>query len=294
MIAKMESNQNTNTSRTPLWGAGGLTILDQIIAHKKTEIANAKAKISAQDLMQQPLFKRAIFSLKQFLLDETKTGIIAEFKRQSPSKGIINATADVAEVTKAYTENGASCLSVLTDEYFFGGTVSDLQKARVNNIPILRKDFMIDEYQVVEAKAMGADVILLIAACLTPEKVKEMAAFAKQLNVEVLLEIHNEEELQHICDDTQIVGVNNRDLKTFTVDINRSIELSKKIPADKIKIAESGIHDVQTISTFKNAGFKGFLMGENFMKQPDPSIAFADFVHQLKKSSSLASGGGYK
>ena len=216
------------------------------------------------------------------MLDETKTGIIAEFKRKSPSKGIINDKAGVEEVTKAYTSFGASCLSVLTDEHFFGGSTQDLISARVNQVPILRKDFIIDEYQVVEARAMGADVILLIAACLSPARVKALAVFAKALELEVLLEIHNEEELQHICDETGIVGVNNRDLKTFTVDINRSVELSKKIPADKIKIAESGIHDVETIDIFKKAGFKGFLIGENFMKQPDPMIAFADFVNQLK------------
>ena len=233
-------------------------------------------------LRKMPGFNRKAFSLKQFLLDESKTGIIAEFKRQSPSKGIINDTADVTEVTKAYTENGASCLSVLTDTQFFGGTNEDVLKARVNNIPILRKEFIIDEYQVLEAKAIGADVILLIAACLSPERVKQLAIFAKGLGLEVLLEIHNEDELQHICDETEIVGVNNRDLKTFTVDINRSIALSKKIPADKIKIAESGINDVETICIFKTAGLKGFLIGENFMKQPDPTIAFAAFVKQLK------------
>jgi indole-3-glycerol phosphate synthase len=257
-------------------------ILDKIIEHKKTEVALAKQKQSEAALKQMPGFSRQTFSLKQFLLDENKTGIIAEFKRQSPSKGIINGIADVVEVTKAYTENGASCLSVLTDEYFFGGTNADLQKARINNIPILRKDFIIDEYQILEARAIGADVILLIAACLSPERVKELALYAKSLQLEVLLEIHNEEELQHICAATEIVGVNNRDLKTFTVDINRSIELSKKIPANKIKIAESGINDVETICTFRNAGFKGFLIGENFMKQPDPTIAFADFVKHLK------------
>ena len=262
-----------------------MNILDKIIEYKKTEVANAKALISAEQLMQSEWFSRPIFSLKQFLLDENKTGIIAEFKRQSPSKGIINAAADVVEVTAAYTKHGASCLSVLTDEHFFGGTINDLKKARINNIPILRKDFIIDEYQIVEARAMGADVILLIAACLSPARVKELAAFAKQLQLEVLLEIHNEEELQHICDDTEIVGVNNRDLKTFTVDIKRSIELSKKIPANKIKIAESGIHDVETICIFKTAGFKGFLIGENFMKQPDPTIAFAHFTEQLKLAS---------
>lgn len=259
-----------------------MTILDKIIEHKKAEVAVAKQQRPETVLKQLPGYSRKTFSLKQFLLDETKTGIIAEFKRRSPSKGIINDKADVVDVTKAYTSNGASCLSVLTDENFFGGTNADLEKARINHIPILRKDFIVEEYQVLEAKAIGADVILLIAACLSPQRVKELATYAKSLQLEVLLEIHHEEELQHICDATGIVGVNNRDLKTFTVDINRSIELSKKIPEDKIKIAESGIHDVETICIFKSAGFKGFLIGENFMKQPDPTIAFADFVKQLK------------
>ncbi len=258
-----------------------MNILDKIIAHKKIEVANAKEKVTIEDLMKSDFFKRPAFSLKQFLLDETKTGIIAEFKRQSPSKGIINGNADVVAVTAAYTQHGASCLSVLTDGHFFGGSADDVKLARINNIPILRKDFMIDEYQLVEARSMGADVILLIAACLTPARVKELAVFAKKLQLEVLLEIHSENELDHICEETEIVGVNNRDLKTFTVDINRSIELSKRIPADKIKIAESGIHDIETICIFRQAGFKGFLIGENFMKQPDPTIAFAGFVKQL-------------
>ena len=259
-----------------------MNILDTIIEQKKIEVAERKAAVTVEQLQQVAFYNRNTFSLQQFLLDETKTGIIAEFKRKSPSKGIINDTADVLEVTKAYTDNGASCLSVLTDELFFGGTSADLQIARVNSIPILRKDFIIDEYQITEARAMGADVILLIAACLTPQRVKELAQFAKSLQLEVLLEIHNEEELQHICDATEIVGINNRDLKTFTVDINRSLELGKKIPADKIKIAESGINSIDTICTFKQAGFKGFLIGENFMKAASPTIAFADFVKEFK------------
>jgi indole-3-glycerol phosphate synthase len=259
-----------------------MNILDKIIEFKKEEVARNKGLVSLEALKQQESFNRQTFSLKEFLLDVTKTGIIAEFKRRSPSKGIINNKADVMEVTKAYTENGASCLSVLTDSNFFGGSADDMRKARVNDIPILRKDFIIDEYQLVEARAMGADVILLIAACLTPDRVKELAFFAKSLGLEVLLEIHNEAELQHICGETDLVGVNNRNLKTFSVDINRSIELSKQIPADKMKIAESGIDSIETICTFKNAGFKGFLIGENFMKQPDPTIAFAAFVKQLK------------
>ena len=261
-----------------------MNILDKIIEHKKVEVALAKERVTLEELMQYDFFTRPVFSLKQFLLDDTRTGIIAEFKRQSPSKGIINGNADVAAVTTAYALHGASCLSVLTDEYFFGGSFEDIRKARINNIPILRKDFMIDEYQVAEARAIGADVILLIAACLTPQRVKELAVYAKKLGMEVLLEIHSADELEHICDETEIVGVNNRDLKTFIVDINRSIELSKKIPADKIKIAESGIGDVETINIFKREGFKGFLIGENFMKQPDPAIAFATFVQQLNAS----------
>ena len=259
-----------------------MNILETIIEQKKIEVSRKKTTISVDDMQLSEFFRRDTFSLKQFLLDESKTGIIAEFKRKSPSKGIINDRSDVVEVTKAYTANGASCLSVLTDEIFFGGTTEDLKRARMNNIPILRKDFIIDEYQIIEARAIGADVILLIAACLSPERVKELALYAKTLQLEVLLEIHNEEELQHICDATEIVGINNRDLKTFTVDINRSIELGKKIPAGKLKIAESGINNIETICTFKNAGFHGFLIGENFMKEADPTITFADFVKQLK------------
>lgn len=259
-----------------------MNILDKIIEFKKEEVARNKKLVPFEQLKEQEYFNRKTFSLKQFLQDETKTGIIAEFKRRSPSKGIINSSADVLEVTTAYTNFGASGLSVLTDMEFFGGDADDLYKARVNNIPILRKDFIIDEYQLLEAKAMGADVILLIAACLTPENVQELAFFAKLIGLEVLLEIHTEAELLHICDEVDLVGVNNRDLKTFTVDINRSVELGKQIPADKIKIAESGINNIETICIFKNAGFKGFLMGEYFMKQPNPTIAFAHFVKQLK------------
>jgi indole-3-glycerol phosphate synthase len=259
-----------------------MNILDKIIAHKKIEVAAAKALVSLQQLQQSPNFNRTVFSMKQFLLDEAKTGIIAEFKRKSPSKGIINDKATVEEVTAAYTLHGASTLSVLTDEHFFGGSTADIVKARVNNIPILRKDFIVDAYQIAEARAMGADVILLIAACLSPLQVKELATYANSLQLEVLLELHTEEELGHICDETAIVGINNRDLKTFTVDINRSIALSKKIPAGKIKIAESGINSIETIRTFKNEGYHGFLIGENFMKEPDPTIAFAHFVQQLK------------
>jgi len=171
---------------------------------------------------------------------------------------------------------------VLTDAGFFGGSNEDLIKARINEIPILRKDFIVDEYQIAEAKSIGADVILLIAACLTPGEVKQFASFAKSLQLEVLLEVHDEDELGHVCDDCDIVGVNNRDLKTFTVDIERSVQLSRLIPSDKVKISESGITDTGAIQKLRLYGFRGFLIGENFMKQEDPAIAFASFVKHLK------------
>ena len=259
-----------------------MNILDKIIAHKKTEVAAHKQRTSVAELEKGRFFANETLSLKRFLLDNTKTGIIAEFKRKSPSKGIINSTATVEEVTTAYAKYGASGISVLTDEEFFGGSLADLLAATINEVPLLRKDFMIDEYQLMEAKAYGAEVILLIAACLTPSSVKQMAATAKSIGLEVLLEIHNEEELGHICDEVDLVGVNNRNLKTFEVSIDISLDLINKIPKNKPAIAESGISNVDTIVTLRKAGFSGFLIGENFMKQPNPSIAFADFVNQLK------------
>lgn len=264
-----------------------MNILDKIIAHKREEVARAKSDVPVETLRSSELFTRPVLSLKESLTREGSTGIIAEFKRRSPSKGVINAKADVTDVTKGYALHGAAALSVLTDTEFFGGSKADLGKARVNNVPILRKDFIIDEYQLIEARSIGADVILLIAANLAPSEVKRLATYAKGLGLEVLLEIHNEEELGHICDECDVVGVNNRDLKTFTVDVKRSLELSRKIPDNKIKISESGITDTDTIYTLRSAGFKGFLIGESFMKQEDPSVAFASFVKHLKTHSPL-------
>ncbi len=260
-----------------------MNILDTIVEYKKSEVGSRKSGVSVSELEKSSLFERKTYSLKEFLLDKSKTGVIAEFKRKSPSKGIINDKADVVEVTKGYTENGASCLSVLTDEHFFGGSDEDLKKARINAIPILRKEFIIDEYQITEAKSIGADVILLIAACLTPKEVKHLASFAKNLGLEVLLELHDEEELEHICDATEIIGINNRNLKTFVVDIDRSLRMAERIPAGKIKVAESGISSAENIILFKENGFDGFLIGENFMKEENPTIAFARFVNQLKQ-----------
>jgi indole-3-glycerol phosphate synthase len=257
-------------------------ILEEIVAVKERQIEFEKKDIPVSEWEKRPLFTQQTYSLCAALLDHSKTGIIAEFKRKSPSKGIINDKSLVEDVTKAYAKLGASGLSVLTDKAFFGGSANDLEKARVNEIPILRKDFIVDEYQIVQARAIGADVVLLIAACLSPAKVKRYAAFARKMGLEVLLEIHHEGELDHICDETDMVGVNNRDLKTFKVDIETSLQLINKIPTNKIAIAESGISDVETIVTLKQAGFKGFLIGETFMKEADPAIAFADFVNRLK------------
>lgn len=258
-----------------------MNILETIIAKKKTEVAHQKTSVNEKDLEKLPPFKRETFSLKDFLLRKNKTGIIAEFKRRSPSKGIINAHSEVEEVTTGYTKHGASALSVLTDEYFFGGSLKDLQAARVNNIPILRKEFIIDPYQILESKAYGADIILLIAACLSTEKVKSLSHFAKNIGLQILLEIHEERELERVCDDVDVVGINNRDLKTFKVDLNHSIELCKKIALDKITISESGISDVDTIRYLKQHGFSGFLMGEKFMKEHDPVLEFKNFAEGL-------------
>jgi indole-3-glycerol phosphate synthase len=261
-----------------------MNILDKIIAYKRGEVEKSKLEKPVAVLERNAFFSRRPLSLRKFLTDPAKTGIIAEFKRRSPSKGVINDQADVVDVTSAYAGGGASGLSVLTDNHFFGGSAADLEKARVNELPILRKDFMIDPYQVTEARAMGADVILLIAACLSPAEVKSLAVFAQSLDMEVLLEIHNEEELGHICEETEIIGVNNRDLKTFTVDTDRSIQLSKKIPKGKITISESGISQVDTIFHLRKFGFRGFLIGESFMKERDPAAAFEKFVSELKRA----------
>ena len=256
------------------------TILDEIIAAKRHEIKRNKQFQPITELEQKPYFERETLSLKESLLKDTH--IISEFKRRSPSKGIINDSATVASVVSGYDKHGASGISILTDTSFFGGSNADLMEGRiVSSKPILRKDFIIDEYQLIEAKAIGADVILLIAANLSVKEVKRLATFAKSLCLEVLLELHAEEELEHVCDEADIIGINNRNLKNFEVNLEHAVRLASKLPADKLKIAESGINNVETILYLKEQGFNGFLVGEYFMKQPDPAIAFANFVTQL-------------
>ena len=264
-----------------------MNILETIVARKKLEVENSKKNKSIAELEKGPFFKNETLSFKDYLLRTDKTGIIAEFKRKSPSRGIINDTSNVAEVTTAYCQHGASGISILTDTDFFGGSLQDLLAATINDVPLLRKDFMIDEYQLLESKAYGAEVILLIAACLSVEDVRKLAGFAKNIGLNVLLEIHNEKELEHICDEVDVVGVNNRDLTTFVVDINCSIDLAGKIPGDKMKISESGIDSVVTIMELKKYGYNGFLMGEQFMKQIDPGVAFKKFTDALNKANEI-------
>jgi indole-3-glycerol phosphate synthase len=260
-----------------------MSILDTIVAHKRTEIQSAKKNVSYTSLEESEYFHRDVLSFKDFLLDPNRTGIIAEFKRKSPSKGIINNTVSVEEVTKGYAAAGASALSVLTDRQFFMGKKIDLIRARrVNQVPILRKDFMIDEYQVIEAKALGADIILLIAAILTPQQVQQLGSLAKSIGLNVLLEVHNLEELQRSINPyIDAIGVNNRNLADFTVSVDTSYKLAEHIPAEFMKISESAISNTETIKGLKKAGFNGFLIGENFMKQADPGEAMKEFVEGL-------------
>ncbi len=258
-----------------------MNILETIVEYKKGEVARRKKDWPVAELEKQRYFGRETLSLKKSLLDSRKTGIIAEYKRRSPSKGIINDRDSVEAVTRAYTAYGASGISILTDGEFFGGSLDDLVAARDNSVPLLRKDFMIDEYQLVEAKAFGADVILLIAACLSPAEVKTMSAAAKNLGLEVLLELHAEEELDHVCDTIDLVGVNNRNLKNFEVDLEHSVRLAQKIGDSFIKVAESGINEVANIQYLKEHGFRGFLIGEYFMKQQNPMQTFKEFSYQL-------------
>lgn len=260
-------------------------ILESIVSYKKEEIKKRKKKSPVHLLEKQEGFVRKVFSMKKFISDPERNGIIAEFKKKSPSKGIINESAVVEEVTSAYARLGASAISILTDTFSFGGSTDDLLRSRFNNLPILRKDFILDPYQLVESRAMGADVILLIAACLQPAETRSLALKAHELGLEVLLEIHDENELDHLNEFVDVVGINNRDLKTFTVDLDNSIRLSDRLPHNKLRIAESGIRDIETIHFLKAAGFDGFLIGEQFMKTNDPAFAFASFVEQLKKTT---------
>jgi indole-3-glycerol phosphate synthase len=259
-----------------------MNILQKIIAHKKKEVAERQAACPVGQLVSSPLFSRPTLSLTATLCRPGQAGIIAEHKRKSPSKGIINAKVTVEEVTMGYVAASASALSILTDEQFFGGKNEDLTIARgLNEVPILRKDFTIGEYQILEAKAIGADAILLIAAVLTPAEVRQLSSFARSLGLETLLEIHDHSEFGHICDTVDAVGVNNRNLADFTVDLRRSLELAPHIPNEFVKVSESGFSDPAAVLELRAAGFQGFLIGESFMKMGRPGEACAEFINNV-------------
>lgn len=253
-------------------------ILDKIIANKRREVERSKENFNIVD---SNLY-RPLKSKFRENLDASSTGIIAEFKRRSPSRDWIFKDARIENIIPLYSKNGASAISVLTDFNFFGGTLTDLEEARkLTDTPLLRKDFIIDEYQIYQAVLSGASAILLIAAALSASETKELARKTKELGLDVLLEIHNEKELDHINQYVDVVGVNNRDLTTFETDIQVSFNLADKIPGEFIKISESGISQPQTVTGLRQAGYKGFLMGENFMKTADPGKALDDFIKQL-------------
>jgi indole-3-glycerol phosphate synthase len=259
-----------------------MTILSNIVADKRLEVAQRREVVSLEHLKAVSAGLPKGLSLKNALLNST-TGIISEFKRKSPSKGYIHPNAEVTSVVSAYQAGGCSGVSVLTDFPYFGGTVGDFKEARhVLNCPMLRKDFMIDPYQVYEAKMLGADVILLIASALTKDEAYDLGELAHELGMEVLLEVHNEAELDYISRFTDMVGVNNRNLSTFVTDVQVSFDLAPKIPSQFVKISESGLSDPSDVKALREAGYKGFLMGENFMKHDDPGAALSSFIQQLQ------------
>jgi len=255
-----------------------MNILEEILAYKKLEVGNNRSERPMNFLERQPSFFRECYSLREALENKGRKPVIAEFKRRSPSKGWINENADAEKITNGYAMHGAAALSVLTDEKYFGSTASDFPIARKQLLPILRKDFIVDEYQIVETKSIGADIILLIAAALSKAQILQFSKTAKNLGLQVLLELHEEREIDFICDSVDVIGINNRDLKTFKVDIDQSIRLAEKLEGI-CKIAESGLSDLNTIKHLQMFGFNGFLIGEAFMKKEDPVLAFKNFFN---------------
>ena len=260
------------------------TILDEIVANRKEEVSKQRLKIPLSELQSKLDLSVARNSLSKRLQSFGASGIIAEFKRRSPSKGIINDRVQPEIVTKGYSDAGASGLSVLTDGKYFGGSTADFTAARNANLltPLLRKDFMVDEYQLFESRLLNADIILLIAAVLEKAEIYRFTAIAHELGMEVLLELHDESEIDKIDKQIDMIGINNRNLKDFKVDMDRSLKLLDRLPANAVKISESGLSDPETVDFLRKRGFQGFLMGENFMKSENPATACHDFISRLK------------
>ena len=256
-------------------------VLDKIVRAKLEEVATLKSINSLASLKKKSQLKETSRSLKTSILKGS--GVIAEFKRASPSKGQIRANADPKEIALGYELAGASAISVLTDNTFFQGSVDDLiQVKQTVELPVLRKDFTIDPYQIYEAKIMGADCILLIAAILSKQQIADYLSIAYDLGLEAIIEIHDSVELEKLSGKEEIVGVNNRNLDTFEVDISNSIMLSEKLNS-QVKIAESGLDSGSNLSALQKAGFNGFLVGESFMKEEDPGAACHNFIKNIKE-----------
>lgn len=256
-------------------------ILQTIVAHKRIELARQEEAVPLDSLIKQLDMLRPSRSMRQSLAD-SPTGIIAEFKRRSPSKGWIAQEADPAVIVPGYERAGASGISVLTDQEFFGGTLDDLHAVRpLIQLPVLRKDFIVSPYQLFQAKLVGADVVLLIAAALTVDECKSLGKLAHQLQMEVLLEIHAEKELDYLHEYVDLLGVNNRNLGTFHTDVENSFRLAQKLPKEYLWVSESGISQPETLRQLREAGFRGFLMGERFMKTSSPEQALSDFLHAV-------------
>jgi indole-3-glycerol phosphate synthase len=263
-------------------------ILDKIVEVKKREIADRKQLAPLKKLEQSLFYETEALSLVEYLNRPNASGIIAEIKRKSPSKGLFKKHLSIEDLSIGYMQAGASALSVLTDEEFFGGSNADLTLARRFNLcPILRKDFVLDEYQIHEAKSIGADVILLIARILTPDSVFNLAKCAHSLGLEVLLEIHDLSELaDSYIDEIDLLGINNRDLNNFNTSIERSHQLITKLPKDICKISESGINTVEDIKSLRSVGYQGFLMGERFMRCLEPALECSHLIRELNNAGS--------
>ncbi len=261
------------------------SILREIVAHKRREVQGRKELYPPRLLEQSIYFSTRSVSLKHYLLRPNQAGVIAEIKRRSPSRGELNSHLSIEELSIGYMQSGASALSVLTDSKYFGGSVQDFTLARSFNFcPVLRKDFIIDEYQLIEAKAIGADVVLLLASVLTPGECVRFSRLAKQLGLEILLEIDDRSHLEtHLTDDIDLVGVNNRDLRTLKVNVERSFCLAALVPPQFLKISESGIRQAETVHALKQLGFVGFLVGELFMESSDPVQKCKQFIEGLKQ-----------
>lgn len=260
-------------------------ILEEIVAYKRMEVEQFKRSIPPSMLYDavEKMADQPVVSMRKSLM-ESESGIIAEFKRKSPSKGWIKEQGRAGEIPLSYQQNGASALSILTDEKYFGGRDTFIKKARKSGVtlPVLYKNFVVDEYQLFQARLCGASAVLLIAADLKLDECRSLLRIAHELKLEVLLEMHAESELDYAALEPDMCGINNRNLGTFITDIQNSYRLAELLPKEACKVSESGISDPQTVRELRNVGFRGFLIGETFMKTENPGDALRMFIEKMK------------